>query len=104
MAEERRRAEEDAARVAAAAAATLPATTTTTQPPQPAIRPGTLVNLSDPGVIAPIPERRCRRRSTPRSRAARAWKGTVELNVLVDEARLRAGRAGGHRRGRQGQA
>src|SRR5262245_3225009 len=47
LAEERRRQEEEAARVAAAAAATtVPTTVQVTQPPQPAIRPGTLVNLS----------------------------------------------------------
>jgi TonB family protein len=84
VAEERRRAEEDAARVAAAAAATLPATTTTTQPPQPAIRPGTLVNLSDPGVIAPIPER-VSPPVYPEIARRQGLEGTVELNVLVDE-------------------
>jgi TonB family protein len=84
VAEERRRAEEEAARVAAAAATTLPTTTSTTQPPQPAIRPGTLVNLSDPGVIAPVAER-VSPPLYPEIARRQGLEGTVELNVLVDE-------------------
>jgi TonB family protein len=85
LAEERRRAEEEAARIAAAAmATTLPATTTTTEPPQPAIRPGTLVNLSDPGVIAPVAER-VSPPMYPEIARRQGLEGTVELNVLVDE-------------------
>lgn len=80
--EEQRRAEEEAARVAAA-------TTTTTVPPTtaapaPVIRPGTLVNLSDPGVTPPVAL------STPPVRyppiaERQKIEGTVTLNVLVDE-------------------
>ena len=84
VAEERRRAEEEAARVAAAATTTLPAPTTTTEPPQPAIRPGTLVNLSDPGVIAPVAER-VSPPMYPEIARRQGLEGTVELNVLVDE-------------------
>jgi TonB family protein len=83
VAEERRRAEEEAARIAAATT-TLPTTTTTTQPPQPAIRPGTLVNLSDPGVIAPVAER-VSPPMYPEIARRQGLEGTVELNVLVDE-------------------
>jgi TonB family protein len=82
LAEERRRAEEDAARIAAAT--TTLATTTTTQAPQPAIRPGTLVNLSDPGVIAPVAER-VSPPVYPEIARRQGLEGTVELNVLVDE-------------------
>jgi TonB family protein len=86
LAEERRRQEEEAARIAAVAATstTQPATTTTTQPPQPAIRPGTLVNLSDPGVIAPVAER-VSPPMYPEIARRQGLEGTVELNVLVDE-------------------
>lgn len=83
LAEERRRADEEAARLAAAAAATT-TTTTTTAPPQPAIRPGTLVNLSDPGVIAPVAER-VSPPLYPEIARRQGLEGTVELNVLVDE-------------------
>ncbi len=86
LAEERRRADEEAARVAAVAATstTMPATTTTTQAAQPAIRPGTLVNLSDPGVIAPVAER-VSPPLYPEIARRQGLEGTVELNVLVDE-------------------
>jgi serine/threonine-protein kinase len=68
---------------------TAPAATVTTAPPAPAaeaatIRPGTLVSLSDPGVIPPVADR-----SPPLQYPAVAQRqrieGTVELNVLVDE-------------------
>ena len=84
VAEERRRAEEEAARIAAATTTTLPVATTTTQAPQPAIRPGTLVNLSDPGVIAPVAER-VSPPMYPEIARRQGLEGTVELNVLVDE-------------------
>jgi TonB family protein len=84
VAEERRRAEEEAARIAAATTTTLPVATTTTQAPQPAIRPGTLVNLSDPGVIAPVAER-VSPPLYPEIARRQGLEGTVELNVLVDE-------------------
>jgi TonB family protein len=88
LAEERRKADEEAARVAAAAAAaatsTLPAPPPTTQAPVPALRPGTLVNLSDPGVIAPVAERTPGLIYPPIALRQRV-EGTVELNVLVDE-------------------
>jgi TonB family protein len=86
LAEEKRKSEEEAARQAAAAAAaaatTLPPTTT--QPPAPALRPGTLVNLSDPGVIAPVAERAPNLTYPPIALRNRV-EGAVELNVLVDE-------------------
>lgn len=86
LAEERRKQEEDAARVAAAAAVTttLPAPTTTTAPPAPAVRAGSLVNLSDPGVIAPVAER-VSPPLYPEIARRQNLEGTVELNVLVDE-------------------
>jgi TonB family protein len=85
LAEERRKAEEEAARLAAAAATTtLPAPPTTTQPPAPAIRPGTLVNLSDPGVIAPVAQRTSAPVYPPIALRQRV-EGTVELNVLIDD-------------------
>jgi TonB family protein len=86
LAEEKRKAEEEAARVAAAAAAaatTLPPAPVT-QPPAPALKPGTLVNLSDPGVIAPVAERAPGLIYPPIALRQRV-EGAVELNVLVDE-------------------
>jgi TonB family protein len=84
LAEEQKKAqEEEAARQAAAAATTLPAPTTTQQA-APALRPGTLVNLSDPGVIAPVAERTPQLNYPPIALRQRV-EGTVELNVLVDE-------------------
>jgi TonB family protein len=85
VAEEKRKADEEAARLAALAAAT---TTTVvaapTAPPTPAVRPGTLVNLSDPGVIAPVAMRTATLNYPPLALRQRV-EGTVELNVLVDE-------------------
>jgi TonB family protein len=81
--EQRKAAEEEAARVAAAAATTPPAPTTT-QPAAPVLRAGTLVNLSDPGVIAPVAERTPNLNYPPIALRQRV-EGTVELNVLVDE-------------------
>jgi TonB family protein len=84
LAEERQREEE--ARLAAAAPAsvvttTLPAPTPTPTPP---VRAGTLVNLSDPGVIAPVLDRAPAATYPPIALRQRL-EGTVELNVLVDE-------------------
>jgi TonB family protein len=81
LAEEKRKADEEAARIAAAATTTLPAVTT---PPPPALRPGTLVNLADAGVIAPLLERKGALQYPPIALRQHA-EGTVELNVLVDE-------------------
>jgi TonB family protein len=105
LAEERRRAEE-AARVAEQqrqeaakaaeqqAAATLPPTTVAaapaaTEPPPttvaPAgIRPGTLVNLTDPGVTPPVAEKAPAPVYPPIALRQRV-EGVVELNVFVDE-------------------
>jgi TonB family protein len=84
LAEERRKAEEEATRVAAmtTTTTTLPPTTTTTAPP--AIRAGTLVNLSDPGVIAPVVTFQPPLHYPPIAQRQRL-EGIVELNVLVDE-------------------
>ena len=49
-----------------------------------ALRPGTLVNLSDPGVIAPILEKKPPLAYPPIALRQRI-EGTVALNVLVDE-------------------
>jgi TonB family protein len=89
LAEEKRRADEEAARqAAAAAAAEAAAAPATTLPPPtttlPALRPGALVNLSDPGVIAPVVERQPTLQYPPIALRQRV-EGTVELNVLVDE-------------------
>jgi TonB family protein len=82
LAEERRRAAEEASRVAAAATP-VPITPPTTAPP-PALRPGTLVNLSDAGVIAPVTQSAPPLRYPPIAERQRV-EGTVELNILVDE-------------------
>ncbi|PYQ20870.1 MAG: hypothetical protein DMF79_09450 [Acidobacteria bacterium] len=76
----------EAERAAQAAAAAPPPTT---QPPAPpatlaGIKPGTLVNLSDPGVIPPVVERAPAPLYPPIALRQRA-EGAVELNVLVDE-------------------
>lgn len=86
LAEERRKQEEEAARIAAAQASTttLPAPTTTTAPPAPVVRAGSLVNLSDAGVIAPVAER-VSPPLYPQIALRQRLEGTVELNVLVDE-------------------
>ena len=77
MAEERRRAEAEAAKVAAAA-----------PPPPvsepPVVKPGTLVNLSDAGVIAPVTQSAPALRYPPIAERQRV-EGIVELNILVDE-------------------
>jgi TonB family protein len=89
LAEEQRKEEEArlaAAAAAAAAAATMPAAT---QPPAPpptvaALKPGTLVQLSDPGVIAPVPLATPALQYPPIA-LARRIEGKVEVSVLVDE-------------------
>jgi TonB family protein len=82
--EQKKAAEEEAARVAAASTTTVPAAPVATPPPVPALRAGTLVNLSDPGVIAPVAERTPQLNYPPIALRQRV-EGTVELNVLVDE-------------------
>lgn len=86
LAEEARRAEE--ARLEEARKAEEARIAAATQPPAPTpapgIRPGTLVNLSDPGVVAPVVERRPSLIYPPIALRQRL-EGTVELNVLVDE-------------------
>jgi TonB family protein len=76
VAEERRRAEAEAAKAAA------------TPPPvadvPPPVKPGTLVNLSDAGVIAPVTQSAPALRYPPIAERQRV-EGTVELNILVDE-------------------
>jgi TonB family protein len=85
LAEERRLEEE---RAAAAAAAAVVTTTTTlpapTPTPAPVMRAGALVNLRDPGVIAPVLERAPPAFYPPIALRQKV-EGTVELNVLVDE-------------------
>jgi len=94
--EEERKAEE--ARAAAAAAtpsptpeatpvATAPPVATPTPPPAPTpapVKPGTLVNLNDPGVIPPVLEGRPAL-SYPPIALQQRLQGTVGLEVLVDE-------------------
>ncbi|HEY7515723.1 MAG TPA: TonB family protein [Vicinamibacteria bacterium] len=105
LAEERRRAEEaarvaeqqrlEAARAAEQQAAAAPPTTTAPAPAPPTepaaatdapsgIRPGTLVNLTDPGVTPPVAEKAPPPVYPPIALRQRV-EGTVELNVFVDE-------------------
>jgi TonB family protein len=77
VAEERRRAEAEAARAAAA-----PPTTLAEAPP--VVKVGTLVNLSDAGVIAPVTQSAPALRYPPIAERQRV-EGIVELNILVDE-------------------
>jgi TonB family protein len=77
-AEEQRRADE-AARAAASATTTLSPTTTL-----PAVHAGALVNVNDPGVIAPVPEK-APPVQYPQIALRQRVEGVVELNVLVDE-------------------
>jgi TonB family protein len=83
LAEEKRKADEEAARLAALATTTTVAAAPT-PPPTPAVRAGMLVNLSDPGVIAPVAVRTATLNYPPLALRQRV-EGTVELNVLVDE-------------------
>jgi len=77
LAEEQRKAEE--ARKAAEAASPSPSV-----PPPAAIKPGTLMNLSDLGVIAPVPEKTPPLQYPPLALSQRI-QGDVDLNVLIDE-------------------
>jgi serine/threonine-protein kinase len=94
LVEERRRAEEEA-RVAAAASAAPSAAPSASAPPAtvadgatpapvPALKPGALVSLSDPGVIAPVTQSAPSLRYPPIAERQRV-EGTVELSILVDE-------------------
>jgi TonB family protein len=85
--EEKRRADEQARAEAAAAAALAAAATPppSEAPPSVApVKPGTLVALSDAGVVAPVAERQPSQPYPPIALRHRV-EGTVELNVLVDE-------------------
>jgi TonB family protein len=88
IAEEQRKAEEirlaeEAARLAAATATTtLPSPPPTTAEPE--VKPGTLMNLNDSGVIAPLAERKTALPYPPLAQR-QGVEGTVELSVLVDE-------------------
>jgi TonB family protein len=84
LAEEQRKAEE--ARVAATPVTTLPPVTQAPAPPTTlaATRPGTLVQLSDAGVIAPVPLATPPLQYPPVA-LARRIEGRVEVSVLVDE-------------------
>jgi TonB family protein len=95
IAEEKRRAEEqaraEAAAAAAAAAAATPSPTpsptptpTPTPTPSPSVKPGTLVALSDPGVVGPVVDRQPQLSYPPIALRQRV-DGVVELSVLVDE-------------------
>ena len=85
LAEEQRRAEE--ARAAAAAAAPPTTVAAATPPPPPttvAIRPGTLVDVNDAGVIAPVALNKPSFTYPPIALRQRI-EGKVDLSVLVDE-------------------
>lgn len=90
LAEEQRRAEE--ARAAAAALVTQPPAPTTlaalpspvAPPPAPVLRPGTLVDVNDAGVIAPVALNKPTLPYPPIALRQRV-EGKVDLSVLVDE-------------------
>jgi TonB family protein len=89
LAEEQKRAEElrqaeEAARIAAAAAPPTTLPPPPTAPPEPEVKPGTLMNLSDPGVIAPLAESKPKLSYPVLARRQRV-EGTVEMSVLIDE-------------------
>ncbi|PYQ48896.1 MAG: hypothetical protein DMF78_20130 [Acidobacteria bacterium] len=102
LAEEKRKADEAARLAAAAAATTLPPAPSTTvavaaatpppappptaaaAPPSPAIKPGTLVDLSEPGVISPVAITKPTLAYPPIALRQRI-EGKVDLSVLVDE-------------------
>ncbi|HWW93724.1 MAG TPA: TonB family protein [Vicinamibacteria bacterium] len=87
LAEERRKAEELARAEQARAAEQTPPPTLPAATPEPTpapIRAGTLVNLNDPGVIAPVVEKTPLLQYPPIALRQRV-EGTVELNVFVDE-------------------
>lgn len=85
LAEERRK-EEEARQAAAAPAATPPPATQPAAPPATvaAIRAGTLVQLSDAGVIAPVPVATPALQYPPIA-LVRRIEGKVEVSILVDE-------------------
>ena len=84
LADEQRRADEqrkaEEARLAATTTTTTLAPTTTV----PAVQAGALVNINDPGVIAPVPEK-APALQYPIVALRQRVEGVVELNVLVDE-------------------
>jgi len=90
LAEEQRRAEEAraAAAAAAAAASQAPPTTVAAAPPPPpttvAIKPGSLVDVNDAGVIAPVALNKPSFTYPPIALRQRI-EGKVDLSVLVDE-------------------
>ncbi len=84
LVEVRRKAEEEAAVAATAATTTLPPTTALPPATQAAVKPGALVDLSEPGVTPPVPERTPPLYYPPVALRQRI-EGTVELNVLVDD-------------------
>jgi TonB family protein len=83
---EERRKEEEARIAAATPATTLPPATQPPAPPPtaPAVRPGALVELSDAGVMAPVPLATPALQYPPIALARRV-EGRVEVSVLVDE-------------------
>jgi TonB family protein len=78
--EQRRAAEEEAARVAAATTTLAPVT----QPPVPAVKAGSLVDLNESGVIAPVALTKGSLQYPPIALRQRI-EGIVEVSVLVDE-------------------
>jgi len=88
LAEEQRRAEEAHAAAAAAAAAQAPPTTVAAAPPPPpttvAVKPGSLVDVNDAGVIAPVALNKPSFTYPPIALRQRI-EGKVDLTVLVDE-------------------
>jgi len=88
LAEEQRRAEEARAAAAAAAAAAAPPTTVAAAPPPPpttvAVKPGSLVDVNDAGVIAPVALNKPSFTYPPIALRQRI-EGKVDLTVLVDE-------------------
>jgi polysaccharide chain length determinant protein (PEP-CTERM system associated) len=85
LAEERRREQDEReAAVEVLAAPTTTVSPAVTAPPVPPVRPGTLVNLDDAGVIAPTLARAVTPAYPPIALRQRV-EGTVLLNILVDE-------------------
>lgn len=87
IADEKKRADEATRAAAAAAPPTTVAAAPVSQAPAPApaaLKPGTLVNLSDSGVISPVVDKNPALQYPPIALRQRV-DGTVELNVLVDE-------------------
>jgi TonB family protein len=84
LAEEQRRAEEARAAAAAAPPTTVAAATPPPPPTTVAIRPGTLVDVNDAGVIAPVALNKPSFTYPPIALRQRI-EGKVDLSVLVDE-------------------